>query len=63
MSSPRAKLFADLLLYIDSRDKTARFDEIAEKFYQETGFIRPGKTCRLQCTRPLRMKCVATRRG
>jgi hypothetical protein len=52
----RDTLIADLLLYLDNRDVTAQFDAIAEKFYQETGFLRPGKSA------PMEMSAVTQRR-
>jgi hypothetical protein len=39
-----ADLRADLLLYLDDRDVNGQYEAIAEKFYRETGYMRPGKS-------------------
>lgn len=45
---PLQSILAEMLLYLDDRDPTAQFDAIAEKFYVETGFMRPGKSSPLE---------------
>jgi hypothetical protein len=40
----RTDVVRDLLLYLDNTDVNGQFEAIAEKFYQDTGWLRPGKS-------------------
>lgn len=42
-SGPQDELYRELLLWLDDRDINDQFERIGEKFYAETGFLRPGK--------------------
>ncbi len=39
-----ADLAKDVLLWMDNTDATAQFEAIGDRFYAETGFLRPGKS-------------------
>lgn len=42
-SGPQDALHRELLLWLDDREINDQFERIGEKFYAETGFLRPGK--------------------